>query len=140
MKKGHLKSQTVFRAPTVVSTFRATLDDGIKRGLLPLTKGRQVDQSLVQDAWRIVVGEIMNACDQHSAALSEKAVTWLADAYFRSAIRLKMTDGTNAFDSTTSTNNVSVSDLTDEDIKTLSLHLKGSIFEREVTDESKNRV
>lgn len=130
---------TTLNRVNAISPFRFTLDEGISRALAPLARGRVVDQALIDEAWKLVIGEIMNACDTHAVVITERASTWLADAYFRLAIKLRLEDGTNAFDALKSTNNVELSSLTDDDVAALATHLRGSVFEREVADERKSR-
>lgn len=123
----------------VITPFSFALDEGIRRGLSPLAQGKQVTQELINEAWYVVTNEINNACDQHGLSLSESAVIWLAEGYFRRVIKLNLDDGTNLFEKTESKNNIELSSLPDDDISSLNRHLKGSIFEREISDERRTR-
>lgn len=128
-------------ANNVMSTFRFRLDDGVRKNLAHLATGKEINQTLVNQIWDIVIAEIRNTCDEHNMFLTDNAVVWLAESYFKKAIKLKSTESSDVLGTqTTSNNDVNIALLSAEDVGCLLQHLKGSIFESELLDESKKRT
>jgi hypothetical protein len=64
----------------------------------------------------------------------------LADGYFRRAIKLQAGDEKDVLgNNTTNDGAVLLESLTDDDVGSFQQHLRGSIFEREVSDEARRR-